>query len=421
MSGRTEHALVTHASTGHAWIRLTAAAACVLLLNVGNGAAQTSVEAPGAKRPVMLTSPRIKPVPQAEWTEAQRALVVKYAPGGDVAKADNGLRTLLHSPDMVDGLMPYTNYLSNESTLTPRHRELLILRVAWVCASQPLWATHAARAKSAGLSAAEIKRVAEGPDAKGWDPFEATLLRMVDQAYRNSSVSEATWKTLSAQYDMFHMVDAVETAGHFIMLGMMYNAFGVQPDEGFADRPPSDVAYKISVPPREPALTVARLTPVEGRGISVNRTIARHPKLSEKWGPRQRFIVGVSKLPPKQRELLTLRAGWDAQSEYEWAKHVGSVGRARDHGLDPVKIAEGATASVWTPFEKTLIHTVDELYRDSNVSDATWRELTAGLDTPLTMAAVATASDFRVISLSLLAYGVQLEEGDEHFPKVGTK
>ena len=52
------------------------------------------------------------------------------------------------------------------------------------------------------------------------------------------------------------------------------------------------------------------------------------------------------------------------------------------------------------------------------ISDATWRELTAGLDTPLTMAAVATASDFRVISLSLLAYGVQLEEGDEHFPKV---
>ena len=48
------------------------------------------------------------------------------------------------------GVMPYTNYLSDESTLSPRHRELLILRVAWLCANPSMWATHAARARSAG-------------------------------------------------------------------------------------------------------------------------------------------------------------------------------------------------------------------------------------------------------------------------------
>ncbi len=403
--------------TMHALVGPTAVAACVLLLTVGTGA-QATIEAPGARRPVTPARPRIAPVPQAEWTEVQRGLVAKYGVDGT---ADNALRTLLHSPELVDGVMPYTNYLARESTLSPRHRELLILRVAWLCANPSLWATHAARARGVGFTAAEITRIAQGPDTPGWDPFEATLLRLADQSFRNSSVTEATWKALSASYDMFHMVDAVETTGHFIMLAMMYNAFGVQPDEGAADRLPTDVPYRVVVPPREPPLTVARLTPIEGRGISVNRTIARHPKLYERWQPRQRFVVGVSKLPPKQRELLTLRAGWNCQSEYEWAKHVGSVGRARDHGLDPVRIAEGASASVWDPFERTLLHAADELYRDTAISDGTWSQLAERLDTPLLMAAITTVSDFRTISLSLNAYGVQLEEGDEHFPQLPAK
>jgi 4-carboxymuconolactone decarboxylase len=396
---------------------LTALAACVLMMNVGTGA-QASIDAPGARRPQAPSKPRIPPLPEAEWTEIQRGLVTKYGVNG---QADNALRTLLHSPDLVDGVMPYTNYLSNDSTLSPRHRELLILRVAWLCANPSIWTTHAGRARSAGFTAAEIRRIAQGPDASGWDPFEATLLRLADQLFRNSAVNEATWRALSANYDMFHQIDAVETAGHFMMLAMMYNAFGVQPDAGTVDRLPTDVPYRVAVPPREPALTVARFTPLEGRGISVNRTIARHPKLYERWQPRQGFVVRVSKLPPKQRELLTLRAGWNCQSEYEWAKHVGTVGRARDHGLDPIRIAEGPSAPVWEPFEKTLLHAADELYRDTAVSEGTWRKLAAGLDTPLLMAAITTVSDFRAISVSLNAYGVQLEEGDEHFPKLPAK
>jgi hypothetical protein len=34
------------------------------------------------------------------------------------------------------------------------------------------------------------------------------------------------------------------------------------------------------------------------------------------------------------------------------------------------------------------------------------------------MTTVSTISDFRAISVSLNAYGVQLEEGDEGFPKL---
>jgi alkylhydroperoxidase family enzyme len=229
-------------------------------------------------------------------------------------------------------------------------------------------------------------------------------------------MTDATWQALSADYDEFHMIDAVETVGHFMMMALTYNSLGVQPDEGASDRLPADVSYRVVVPTREPPLTVARFTPLEGRGISVNRTFARYQALYQHWQPRQGFVVRVSKLPPKQRELITLRIGWNCQSEYEWAKHVGSVGRARDHGLDPVRIAEGADSPAWDPFEKTLIRAADELYRDAIVSDRTWRALAERLDPGLLMTTVATISDFRAISVSLNAYGVQLEAGDERFP-----
>jgi len=77
------------------------------------------------------------------------------------------------------------------------------------------------------------------------------------------------------------------------------------------------------------------------------------------------------------------------------------------------------SAAGWDPTEKALIRAADELYRDAIVSDQTWRELADRLNPGLLMTAVATIGDFRAISLSLNAYGVQLEEGDEGFPKLG--
>src|SRR5262249_24448309 len=187
----------------------------------------------------------------------------------------------------------YTVYLSDQSTLSPRHRELLILRTAWLCGNQPLWSFHAERARRAGLSAQELHRVAEGPEA-GWDGTEATLLRLADQLYRNSSVTDATWKTLAASYDLFHLMDAVETVNHFTVLSMGFHSFGIQPDAAPSDRLPTDVAYKVAVPPREPPLAAARVDPVPGDGIAVGRTFARHAKLNQARTPRANFINRVS-------------------------------------------------------------------------------------------------------------------------------
>ena len=364
----------------------------------------------GDRQPIGLTEPRVAPLPEARWTDDHRALVRLYSGDG---RADNQLRTLLNVPAIVEGLLPVTTYLIEESTLSARHRELLILRAAWLAGSQPLWATHAARARDAGMAGEEIRRVAQGPDASGWDALERTLLQLADQLYLNSSVTAATWTALAARYDEQHLMDAVETVNHFTVLSMIYNSFGVQPDVETTDRLPTDVPYRIMVPDREPPLPAARFDPLDGPGIAVSRTFARYPALAQPRSRRANYINQVSPLSPRDRELLILRIGWNCQAVYEWARHVG-----RAPNLDPLLVAEGPEGPRASAFDATLLRVVDELYQNAIVSDDTWNALATRYDLVEAMSAVYTPSSYRATSMSLGAYGVQLHEGDEDFPLV---
>ena len=310
--------------------------------------AQAIPDRPGGTRPAQLEAPRIPPLAQAEWTDAHRQLAAKYARDGRrgqrsqdaSARAGDGGRLDAFQRLHLERVQPVT---SSPRAPDPSHRLAVRKPVCLVesCGGR----------EDSGLTAGEIRRVAQGADAQGWEPFEATLLRMADELYRNSAVSDTTWKALSARYDMYHLMDAVMTVADFTTLSIMYNSMGVRPDEGVPDRLPTDIPYRVVVPEREPPLTVARVEPLEGSGIAITRTFARYPKLAEPRARNSNYVNRGSKLLPRYREMLILRTGWNCRSEYEWAQHVGSVGRARDYGLDPVRIAEGPTAPGWDPFE----------------------------------------------------------------------
>ena len=387
--------------------------AALLVLSPSLASSQTRPAQPGSTRPVRLTTPRIPPLAESQWTDQHRALVAEYAPDGWVG---NGLATLLHVPELVEAIMPFVRFLSRESSLEPRHRALLLLRTAWVTQNQYLWARFVAVAREAGLTDEELRQVASGPAADGLSDFEVTLLRLADELYRNSSVTDATWTTLGIRYNLTQMVEAVMNVNEFTLLSMMFNTMGVQPDAWTTERLPTDVPYRIFASDPEPPLRRPRIAPLEGDGIRVGRTFRRHPRLAEARGGQSGFVNRISPLAPHNRELLILRIGWNCQAVYEWAKHVGSVGRARDHGLDPRNVAVGQNAPGWEPFHVTLLNVADELYRDAMVSDETWAALTARYGTRETISVLMTVSNYGLVSMSLNAFGVQPLETDERFP-----
>ena len=377
--------------------------------------AQSRPDPPGSRQPVRLTTPRIAPLPEAQWTDRHRALVREYAPDGRV---DNALATLFHVPELAEGIMPFVEFLDEESALEPRHRSLLLLRTAWLTHGQYQWSVYASSGREAGLTDAELRRIAAGPDADGWSDFDSAHLRLADELFRNSSVTDRTWTTLAVRYNLTQMMEAVTNVNLSTLIAMMFNTMGVQPNDWTTDRLPTDVPYRLAVAEPEAPLRNPRIAPFEGPGIRVGRTFRRHPRLNQLQGATYGFVLGASPLSDHDRELLILRIGWNCQSAYEWAKHVGSVGRARDHGLEPRRIAEGPGADDWSPLSVTLLTFADELYRDAMVSDETWAAITSEFDTRATMAALMTVSTYRLVSMSLNSFGVQILETDERFPDV---
>ena len=381
---------------------------------------QPLLERPGASRPVQLSKPRVEPLPEAQWTDDHKKRAAQFVPAA--ARPGNSFLTLLNVPELVDHTMSFYGYVSQDSSLPPRIRELLILRTAWLHGSDVIWRERVPSARQAGLGN-DLRRIAEGPAAHGWDPFEANLLRMADQLFRNSFVNDAVFKMMATRYDTCNLMDAGMTVADVASLALLYNTLGVQPDDApAANRMPTDIAYKVDVPAREAVtLKVARVEPMPGTGANNPRTFGLCPELA-KARNGSTYVNSISMLGKtgreRDRELLILRTGWNSQSEYEWSEHVGRVGGARKMGLPIDRITSGPNASGWDPFEANLLRFADEMYRDSVVSDRTWNALSQRYDKRLMIDATITAANYRMISMALNILGVQVNPGEEKLPAI---
>jgi alkylhydroperoxidase family enzyme len=94
------------------------------------------------------------------------------------------------------------------------------------------WAHHVPLAKEAGLTDAEITRVAQGADAKGWSEEQAALLRACDELRRETFVSDATWKALNKYYDTQKLLEIIYTSGGYAMTAIAINSLGIQLEPG---------------------------------------------------------------------------------------------------------------------------------------------------------------------------------------------
>ena len=143
-------------------------------------------------------------------------------------------------PESQENCQVYWAYTGNwmRNTILPvRHRELLILRTAWLSRGDYIWGRHDEIGQEAGLSAEEIARVTQGPDAAGWSDFEAALLRVADELHTTRFVSDATWTALGAQYNADEQREAVQIVGSYTQLAMFQNTLGVQLPDGYMGLP----------------------------------------------------------------------------------------------------------------------------------------------------------------------------------------
>lgn len=177
-----------------------------------------------------LSAPRIAPVEEADWTEAQRTELAPLAQRGPVL---NIFRTLARDVNALKAFLSWGSYiLSRRNALPPREREIVILRIGWLCRSGYEWTQHKRIGLDAGLTEPEVERIKAGFSASGWSEADVALLQACDDLHARQFISTPVWEALSRSFSEKQRMDLVFTAGQYTQVSMILNSFGVQLDDG---------------------------------------------------------------------------------------------------------------------------------------------------------------------------------------------
>lgn len=174
-------------------------------------------------------TPRIPPGGRAQIGAVNSAIVrlLGVAVGGD---PPNLFTTLARNRRLFRRWLRFAAALMPGGKLPRADSELLILRVAHNSGCVYEWSHHERIAVRAGLTAAEVERVREGPAAAGWSERRRLLLAAADDLHGDRRIGDETWAGLRALLGDDELIELCMLVGHYEMLAMTLNSLGVEPD-----------------------------------------------------------------------------------------------------------------------------------------------------------------------------------------------
>lgn len=176
-----------------------------------------------------LSAPRIPPLESNQWNATAREAMQPFIKAGSDY---NIFKTMTNHPDLMKRWMVFANHVLFKQSLAPRERELLILRIGFLCKAGYEWGQHVQVARGYGMTDDEIRSAKTGPATPGISELDRLLLQATDELHADAFVSDVTWKALAKLLSTEQLMDMVFTVGQYNLVSMALNSFGVQPDEG---------------------------------------------------------------------------------------------------------------------------------------------------------------------------------------------
>jgi len=185
------------------------------------------------QREALITGkpPRIPALTTAEVIEMarQQTSKLRIAVMGDaspveVAEIPEMLLALMCHPDLYERVSALSVQLLAKNTLSPRDRELAVLRTGWLCQAPYEWGEHVRIAKLVGITSEQIEQVTVGSAAEGWTEHERALLSAVEELHQGAMVCDATWDTLAKTLDNAQLYELMIVVGQFTMVAYFQNA-----------------------------------------------------------------------------------------------------------------------------------------------------------------------------------------------------
>ena len=176
-----------------------------------------------------MDKPRVPPLEEDQWDEKLQQIMQPFQAQGRVF---NIFKTLGHHPELMRRWLVFGNHILGKSSLAVRERELVILRIGFLCQSGYEWGQHVLIARDAGMSDDEILSCQTGSETPGLSDLDRLLFKATEELHEDAFVTDATWEGLSAELSTEQLMDLVFTVGQYNLVSMALNTFGVQPDEG---------------------------------------------------------------------------------------------------------------------------------------------------------------------------------------------
>ena len=127
--------------------------------------------------------PNIPMLPREEWTDPARDVFAFWE--GEAARKNgsrsNTMMALAQHPRLALAVLDLGKYMLVGSTLTQRHKEIVVLRVAWRSQVDYEWAHHVHSARQIGMTDQEIASLRLTETSPLWSREEQALIDSIDQ------------------------------------------------------------------------------------------------------------------------------------------------------------------------------------------------------------------------------------------------
>lgn len=153
----------------------------------------------------------------------------------------NVYRSIGNNPAVLAGMRSFLRSLWNDSGLSDRERELVILATAAEIGSRYEWHQHVTIARDVGIDDAVIAAIGAGAgvsvggagDPDGLDADERTLIGYVRAVVRGE-VDAVAHAVIAASYDEAAIVGIAALAQGYVALGGLIRAFDLELEPGRA-------------------------------------------------------------------------------------------------------------------------------------------------------------------------------------------
>ncbi len=181
--------------------------------------------------------PRIAPLAPPYDAAIDETLKKLMPPGVTPLKL---FRTAAKNPALIKNMAANGALIYRNASVTPLHREILILRTCANCGAEYEWGVHAAFfGERVGVTGERLHATVHGDHrAVCWSEVEALLIEFADRLHAQSAIDDTLWERMTPHWSEAQIMELATLVGFYHSVSYLISVARVE-REDFAPKLPS--------------------------------------------------------------------------------------------------------------------------------------------------------------------------------------